>query len=53
MIEKYEEVRTHTIVPKRSMKTMNRMEKQQNPQSSGKNTSSQRLCTVELIHRRL
>lgn len=40
------------MVPSRSMKTMNRIEKQQNPQSSGKNTNSQRLWTVELIHRR-
>lgn len=40
------------IVPSKSMKTKNRMEKQQNPKSSGRMTSSQRLCTVELIHRR-
>ena len=34
------------------MKTKNRIEKQQKPNSSGKKTSSHRLCTVELIHRR-
>jgi hypothetical protein len=39
----------HTVVPKRSMNTENLMENKQKP---GKNTNSQRLCTVELIHRR-
>ena len=45
---KYKEL---TTVPIRSTKTMNLIEKRQKPHSSGKNTSSQRLCTVELIHR--
>lgn len=39
-------------MPSKSINTKKRMEKQQNPKSSGKKTNSQRLCTVELIHRR-
>lgn len=42
----------HTIVPSKSIKTKNRIEKQQKPNSSGNITSSHRLWTVELIHRR-
>ena len=42
----------HTKVPRRSMKTKKRMEKRQNPQSSGRNINSHRLWTVELIQRR-
>lgn len=41
-----------TIVPTRSMNTTNRIEKQNVPQRSRTWISSNRLCTVELIHRR-
>ena len=44
--------RIRTKVPRRSMKTKNRMEKRQNPQSSGRKINSHRLWTVELIQRR-
>lgn len=40
------------MVPSKSMKTTNRMLKQQKPHMLGRNMSSARLCTVELIHRR-
>ena len=44
--------KTHTIVPNKSINTKNRIEKQQKPHNSGKITNSNKLCTVELIHRR-
>ena len=43
---------TLTIVPNKSINTKKRIEKQQKPHNSGKITNSNKLCTVELIHRR-
>jgi hypothetical protein len=38
------------MVPNRSIKTINLIEKKQNPHISGKKSNSARLCMVELIH---
>ena len=48
----YKSVAGCTIVANKSINTTNRIENKQNPQRSGRNMSSSRLCTVEFIHLR-